>query len=225
MSAIALTQQDITRWIARSPAGSSQIWHNIEWTDFHRLLEHLGEVRSSRVAYDRGTLEIIMPSQEHEFLCRIIGVLIWELADALELDCLSLGSTTWKQQAAAVGIEPDDCFYLQSEPQIRDRVPNIDLNAGDPPPDLALEIDITSKSVDRQQIYARLGVPEVWRYDEKWLYIYHLRSGSYIQSDRSLAFPNFPVLEIPNFVAQNHSLGSRAWRKAFRQWVSETEGK
>jgi Uma2 family endonuclease len=177
----------------------------------------MGETRSSRIAYDRGTLEIVMPLPEHEGYKEIIGDLIKELADELEIDYASFGSTTWKRQDRLAGVEPDNCFYIQNEIIVRGRL-DIDLNQ-DPPPDLVLEIDYTSKSLNRQPIYARLGVPEIWRYENGILQIYHLQFGEYIEADISLAFPNFPVKEIPNFVQQNITESRRAIRKLFREWV------
>lgn len=114
-------------------------------------------------------------------------------------------------------MEPDNCFYIQNEPLIRGNL-NINLSQY-PPPDLALEIDMTSKSLNRQVIYARLGVPEIWRYDEGVLTIYHLEDGEYIESERSLAFPDFPIKEIPAFVKENLNVGRRAIRKLFRAWI------
>jgi Uma2 family endonuclease len=114
-------------------------------------------------------------------------------------------------------VEPDNCFYIQNEPLIRGNL-NINLSE-DPPPDLALEIDMTSKSLNRQVIYARLGVPEIWRYDEGILTIYHLQDGEYIESERSLAFPDFPIKEIPAFVKENLNVGRGVIRKLFRGWL------
>jgi len=153
---------------------------NISWQEFEDILIEMGDSRSSRIAYDRGTLEIIMPLQEHEYFKDIISDLIKDLAEELDRDYECLGSTTWKRKDLLAGVEPDNCFYIQNEPLIRGNL-NINLSQ-DPPPDLALEIDMTSKSLNRQVIYARLGVPEIWRYDEGVLTIYHLQDGEYFES-------------------------------------------
>jgi Uma2 family endonuclease len=190
---------------------------NISWQEFEDILIEMGDSRSSRIAYDRGTLEIIMPLQEHEYFKEIISLLVQDLADELGLDYECLGSTTWKRKDLLAGVEPDNCFYIQNEPLIRGNL-NINLSE-DPPPDLALEIDMTSKSLNRQVIYARLGVAEIWRYDEGILTIYHLQDGEYIESERSLAFPDFPIKEIPAFVKENLNVGRRVIRKLFRAWL------
>jgi len=118
------------------------------------------------------------------------------------------------------GAEPDECFYIQNFPAIQGRL-NIDLGQGDPPPDLVLEIDHTSKSLDSLPIYARLGIPEVWRYDKGELYIYQLTNNAYISAEFSLAFPDFPVKSLPNFVKQHMAQGRRVMRQLFSLWVHQ----
>jgi Uma2 family endonuclease len=193
--------------------------HNLSWQEFEQIAaEREHGSGGTRLAYDRGTLEIIVPLLEHEYFKEVISVLVQDLAEELEIDYESFGSTTWKEEKKLAGVEPDNCFYIQSESLIRSKLPYIDL-AVDPPPDLALEVDITSKSLDRQPIYARLGVPELWRYDEGMLKIYQLQGTGYVETQVSLAFPQFPVQEIPQFVAKYQGQGRRALRKAFREWV------
>ena len=201
------------------PQSDTILRHNISWSEFEEILAKLGDNRSSRVAYDRGDLEIMTPLPEHESYKEIIGDLIKDLADELELDYESFGSTTWKKEATLAGSEPDNCFYFENERAVRGRL-DIDL-AQDPPPDLVLEIDITSKSLDRLPIYARLGVPEIWRYDLGILKIYQLRAGQYQETDISLTFPSIPVKGIPNFIVKNIALGRRKLHQKFRVWVRQ----
>lgn len=201
------------------PSGRSILLRDISWQKFENILLGLGENRASRLMYDRGTLEIMVPLPEHEYYKDCIADLIKDLADELEIDYECFGSTTWKRQDSMGGAEPDTCFYIQNEAMIRGRL-DIDLTQ-DPPPDLVLEIDITSKSLDSLPIYARLGVPEVWRYDRKILRIYQLVQQTYNEVGYSLAFPTFPVQAIPEFIKKNLSLGRRALRQSFRVWVRE----
>ena len=118
-------------------------------------------------------------------------------------------------QAAKAGLEPDNCFYFQNESIVRGRT-DIDLAQGDPPPDLALEIDVTSKSLDRFPIYARLQVPEIWCYDSGVLHIYHLQDGKYVEATSGLALPQLPIQELPQMIEANRAAGRRAIRKAVR---------
>jgi len=128
------------------PKQEKVILSNVSWQEFEHLLAEMGDTRAARIAYDRGILEIIMPLPEHEYFKEVIADLVKDLAEELELDYESLGSTTWKRQDLLAVVEPDNCFYIQNESLIRGRL-DIDLSQ-DPPPDLALEIDITSKSLN-----------------------------------------------------------------------------
>jgi tetratricopeptide (TPR) repeat protein len=199
--------------------GESKLLHNVSWEEFENILAQMGDNRAARLAYDRGTLEIIMPSQPHEYYKEIISFLVQELADEMGKDCEPYGSTTWRRKAKEAGAEPDNSFYIQNESLVRGRV-DINLDQ-DPPPDLVLEIDYTSKSLDRMAIYARLGVPEIWRYDENVLRVYQLESGEYKEIDGSFAFEGFPAQEIPGFIEQNISAGRKALRQRFRAWVRQ----
>jgi len=195
------------------------VLYNIGWQQFENLLKDLGDKRAARIAYDRGTLEIMTPLPEHEHYKEVISDIVKDLGDLLELDYESLGSTTWKRESRQAGVEPDNCFYFQNEAAIRGKL-EFDLNL-DPPPDLVLEIDLTSKSLNRFPIYARLGVPEIWCYDTGELKIYQLKNGEYQEAQISLVFPNLAVQEIPTLIEKNRSLGRRAIRQAVRAWARE----
>lgn len=193
------------------------VLQNISWQQFENLLKDLGDHRAARLAYDQGTLEIMTPLPEHEYYKEVIGIAVQDIALELELDYESLGSTTWKRESRLAGVEPDNCFYFQNEALIRGKL-EFDLTQ-DPPPDLALEIDLTSKSLNRFPIYARLGVPEIWCYDTGELKIYQLQNGDYEDTETSLVFPDLAVKEIPRLIEQNRSAGRLAIRKALRAWV------
>jgi Uma2 family endonuclease len=191
--------------------------YNISWQQFENLLQDLGENRAARVAYDDGNLEIMTPLPEHEYYKKVISTAVEDIAEELNLDYESLGSTTWKQERKMAGIEADDCFYFQNEALVRGRL-DLDLQK-DPPPDLALEIDVTSKSLNLFSIYARLGIPEIWCYDSGELKIYLLQAGEYLESEKSLVFPSLEIRDLPQIIEQNWANGRRAIRKAVREWV------
>lgn len=196
------------------------VLHNISWQQFENLLIVLGERRAARVAYDNGTLEIMTPLPEHEYYKESIGDAIKDIAEQLQINYESYGSATWKREAYKAGIEPDNCFYFQNEAKIRGRL-KFDLNQ-DPPPDLALEIDLTSKSLNRFPIYVRLGVPEIWCYDSGELKIYKLQNEEYIEVENSSVFPNLRVQEIPGLIEQYRPAGKLAFRQAVRNWARQT---
>lgn len=193
------------------------VLYNISWQQFENILQDLGESRAARIAYDDGNLEIMTPLPEHEYYKKSFSIAIEDIALELDLKYESYGSTTWKQQSRMAGLEPDDCFYFQNEAAIRGKL-DLDLRQ-DPPPDLALEIDVTSKSLNRFPIYARLGVPEVWCYDSGELKIYLLQNDEYVESETSLVFPSLPIGELPRLIEENRTEGRRAMRKAVREWA------
>lgn len=197
------------------PPGQHIILQDATWKEFETILEDLGEHRSSRLAFENGTLEIMMPSPEHEHDKEIIGDLIKALLEELDIEFCSLGSTTFKKPNVA-GLEPDQCFYIQNEQAIRGKS-RIDLSI-DPPPDLAIEIDLTSRT--HPSIYAALGVPELWRFDRGRLQINILRSGKYEEVSSSPNFPDFTLDRIiPYYLQESKTLGRNKALKAFRSWV------
>lgn len=201
----------------RVPPGQRVQLENISWTDFETILAELGEHRGTRIAYIKGILEIMAPSPEHETAKVFIGDFVKILLDEMGIEWISLGSTTFKQQLMAVGIEPDDCFYIQNCARVvgRDR---LDLTV-DPPPDLAIEIDLTSKT--EMSAYAALQVPEVWCYDKGKLKISVFYNGTYVEANVSPTFPDMPVHIIPEFIKRGQSEVMSVVRRAFRQWAQE----
>ncbi len=198
------------------PPGERVILQDVTWQEFEAILEELGEHRSSRLAYDRGTLEIMVPLPEHEANKEIIGDLVKALLEELDIEFCSLGSTTFKNQQMAQGIEPDQCFYIRNEVVVRGKN-RIDLTV-DPPPDLGLEIDVTSRT--HPSIYEILGVPELWRFEKSKLQINVLRSGNYVEVIESPNFPGLSLVDVlPAYLEQARSIGRNAALKAFRQWV------
>jgi Uma2 family endonuclease len=191
--------------------------YSIDWQQFENILKDLGEHRAARIAYDNGTLEIMTPLPEHEYYKEAIGIAVQDIAEELEINYESYGSTTWRRERKMAGVEADNCFYFQNEALVRGRL-DVNLNQ-DPPPDLALEIDVTNKSLDRFGIYARLGVPELWCYDSGQLKIYQLQDGEYVESETSMVFPSLPIRELPKLIEQYRADGRLAIRRAVRQWV------
>ncbi len=194
------------------------LFHQVSWSEFEAILAELGEHRATRIAYLNSTLEIRMPLPGHEKPKIIIGDLLKILLDELEINWEPFGSTMFKRQDMMAGIEPDDCFYIQNYAQMVGRE-SLDLTV-DPPPDLAIEIDVTSKT--QLSAYEVLGVPEIWRY-EKWkLQVYVLQSGKYVESAMSPTFPDFPVIEgISQFLEMGRQSGTSQALRAFRRWVRE----
>ncbi|MBW4619906.1 MAG: Uma2 family endonuclease [Cyanosarcina radialis HA8281-LM2] len=190
----------------------------VSWETFKALMADLGEDRACRIAYDGGLLEIRMPLEEHEEPKGLIESFIETIADELEIEVRKLGALTLKREDLTRAIEPDTCFYIQNEARVRGKKINL---PNDPPPDLVLESDYTNSSLNKFTIYASLGVPELWRYRRKTLEVYQLLEGNYELSDRSLAFPFLPVVEVPNFIEQSQNIGQRSAVRSFRARIRE----
>ncbi|MDZ8093767.1 MAG: Uma2 family endonuclease [Nostoc sp. DedQUE05] len=204
--------------IVKSTVGEQRtVLYNISWETFEALLRDTGEDRGSRFAYDCGVLEIMTPLFEHENPKSNFGNFIITLAEELGIEVRSAGSTTLKRKISKRGIEPDTCYYIQNELAVRGKQ-TLDLE-NDPPPDLAIEIDITSSLVNKLRIYSALGVTELWRYDGQNLKFYQLRDGQYVECKFSIAFPIVSVSEISSFIEQSNSMGEIALLKSFRAWV------
>jgi Uma2 family endonuclease len=194
------------------------ILKGVSWSTFKVLLADVGDDRAWRIAYDRGVLEIRMPLEEHEVPKGLIESFIEATADELEIEVMKAGSLTLEREDLTRAVEPDSCFYIQNESVVRGR--NIDL-PNDPPPDLAIESDYTNSSVNKDGLYAALGVPELWRYKRQSLQVYQLVDGKYQKCDRSLAFPFLPIAEIPGFIEQSRTIGQRSAVRLFRQRIRE----
>jgi Uma2 family endonuclease len=193
----------------------------VDWNEFEAILEELGDQRACRIAYSDGVLEIRMPLPKHEKAKVLIGDMVKILLEELDIDNEGFGSSTFKRQDMAKGIEPDECFYIEHAAQMigKDR---LDLTV-DPPPDLAIEVDVTSKT--GLDAYLALGVPELWRFEEGRLRISLLRDGQYQDAESSPHFPQFPIVEgISEFVDRSKTAGRSQALKAFRQWVRELLG-
>ncbi len=193
---------------------------NISWQTFETILAEMGDNRATRLAYDHGTLEIMTPLMPHEYNNRLIEHLVFALAEELNLNLKSTGSMTCKRPDLLRGVEPDSSFYIQNEPVMRNKQ-NLDLTQ-DPPPDLVIEVDYTSASIDRLPIYLALGVPEVWRYDEPTMQIYQLCEGVYVPCSVSPTFANLSLTTgIPHFLAESLKIGEIPMIRSFRSWIKK----
>ncbi|HLO87301.1 MAG TPA: Uma2 family endonuclease [Nostocaceae cyanobacterium] len=188
----------------------------ISWQTYERLLDELSVSRRLRLTYNRGNLEIMAPSPEHEIYKKVLGRFVETLAEELELKIEPLGSTTFKRTELS-GAEPDECFYLKNVSFIQGKK-RLNLEQ-DPPPDLVVEIDITSSSENRFAVYADLGVPEIWRYDGSNFTINVLQDEEYISVNQSLAFPGLPITEISIFLQQVGKKDYLELVAEFRKWV------
>lgn len=191
--------------------------YDVDWAFYDSLLRRLGD-RHVFVTYDRGRLELMSPSPEHEGSSALIGRLIGTLTLELNLPIRSGRSTTFRRKDLDRGLEPDECYWIQNEARIRGRK-RIDLTR-DPPPDLAIEVEISHRLLDREAIYAALGVPELWRYDGARLRVFLLgEDGVYHASKRSRCLPMAPRSEMERVLEMRDSAEENSLVRGFQDWV------
>jgi Uma2 family endonuclease len=196
------------------------ILDGIDWRTYRRLLRVFAERPALRLTYDRGTLEIMTTSPEHEYYKRLLDRFVVVLTEELNLPLAGYGSMTFQGRRRRRGLEPDQCYWIANEAAVRGRS-RIDPRV-DPPPDLVAEIDILSSSLDRMAIYAVLGVPEVWRLADQAL-VFHLlgTGGSYAPSPTSRAFPMVQSAEVARFLVLRGQMDENAIAREFRNYVRQ----
>ncbi len=188
------------------------------WKAYVRLLDLFDERRHLRITYDRGALEIMTLSPEHEQWKKLIGRLIIALTEELELPLMEYGSMTMKGRQKLRGLEPDECFWIQNEALVRN-LKSYDLRR-DPPPDLIVEVDISRSAVSRMGIYETFKVPEVWRFRKGRLEINILgEDGKFTVRPFGYAFPNIPATGVNRFLAMRGQTDHNALVNKFRKWV------
>ncbi len=176
--------------------------------------------RHVRMSYFRGNLELMSPKYRHEKYNRRLDRVVTELTATLDIDCLCAGSTTFRREAEAAGIEADTCFYIANEPAIRDK-DDID-PAVDPPPDLAIEVNDSSDSEGKLPIYAALRVPEVWRYDVPGGVLWFGRlqaDGTYRSITRSEALPLLTPDLVLEALALCKGMSESRWIRSLQEWA------
>jgi Uma2 family endonuclease len=178
----------------------------------------MGNHRATRLAYYHRVLEIKMPLGLHEIINHILERMIIALTEELDLGIRGFGSTTLNREDLAAGVEPDCCFYIQN----CDRISGSELNlVSDPPPDLVVEVDITSPSSRKFSIYRDLGIPEIWQYNASGIRIYKLQANEYMESDFS---PTFSIISrdiLNQFLEKSVSTNDNKLIREFREWIRQ----
>lgn len=188
------------------------------WQTYQTVLKAFAD-SPVRVTFDRGALELMSPSGPHERLKKLLDRLISAAAEELEIPLRSQGSTTFSREELNRGLEPDECYYIEHEPDVRDRD---DIGSDDPPPDLAVEVEVSRTALDRMGIYADLGVPEVWRLSGTDLVMLRLdESGNYQEVDRSEIFPEIPRSIFTELLDRRFETTELKLVRDFRRWIQD----
>jgi Uma2 family endonuclease len=193
--------------------------HGIPW-ETYRALRDLPQSRNVRMTYDRGELEMMSPSKRHERYAHLIGRFIEAWTEELHIEIESCRSVTFRREDLERGFEPDNCYYIQNEPLVWQKL-ELDLSV-DPPPDLAIEVDLSGEAMKKMPLCAAFGVPEAWRYDGRTLQVFALGpDGTYQARYSSASLPRLPVLEIQRLLARLGVMHENALVRSFRTWVRE----
>lgn len=209
--------------VSAAPAVNVPVQHmvldHVSWETYESLLEDYRDSSVPHFTYDRGMLEIVSPSTPHEEDTQTFALLVELVAAEWETDIRNVGSMTFKRQDLQRGFEPDMSFYIQHEEQVRGRK-QIDL-AVDPPPDLLIEIEVTSSAIAKLPIYAEVGVPEVWRIAAERVAVLGLEAGDYRESDVSIALPPLDGDVLSRFLVESRTMPRTGWIRAVRGWARE----
>jgi len=193
------------------------VLHDVGWGFYEMLLKEIGD-QAIRVTFDNGSLELMSPLPEHERWKRMIGRLIELLSLERSIPIASLGSTTFRRKDLAKGLEPAECYYIKHEAWVRGKK-KLELPES-PPPDLVVEIDITHREIEREGIYAALGVPEIWRFDgERLTGLVLGRGGKYEVAEKSEAFPFLLLADLERFLAMVDETDETSVMRVFQEWV------
>jgi Uma2 family endonuclease len=214
--------------VSQLPQDASVTFQDISWDEYEELLEQVGEAPGLRISYDNGSLHIKTISAEHEKYALFINSLIAGIRLRLRLNILAFGSATMRKPKRSAGHEPDACFYVQTAHLIGNKV---QLNfETDPPPDIVVEIDVHHDSRSRFPVHARLGVPEIWRYNGVAMTIYHLAEESpegeapaYVERDASAALPMLTAQLLTEMLEQMRTDGELKTLLAFDDWLRSQE--
>ncbi len=192
----------------------------VSWDEYEKFLDAVGE-RRIRLTYDRGRLEFMTVSSLHERYKHLFGLFLAVVALETGVRVVGVGSTTFRRRDVERGLEPDECYYLQNASRVRDMTA-IDL-AVDPPPDLAIEVDVSRSVLDRLGVYAALRVPELWRFDGQAVEAYLLRTeGGYEQNSNSAALPFLLLEELGPLVQRAAARRDDAeWFREVQTWLRE----
>jgi Uma2 family endonuclease len=203
-----LVESHVLDRLTATATAEKHIYYGVKWEVYLQLLEDLGDDRSVRLTFNRGVLEIMSPKRLHEQITRLVDMVVTLLAFELGMNVDNCGAMTLRVDSAERGGEPDSCFYIANEAMVRG-VDEINLQVH-PPPDIVLEVDITSPSLDKFGLYLAARVPEVWRYDGAHMSFHVLGEEQYEAASHSLSFPHLTAAMLERYLTIGREQGSTA---------------
>jgi Uma2 family endonuclease len=199
--------------------GEALHFNNVSWDEYEELMTQMESKPGYRMTYDEGRLEIISPNQDHERPKEFILALARFYAEEMDMPLETFGSTTFRRRKKLRGAEPDTSFYVQNAHLMEGQF-SLDLEF-DPPPDVVVEIDTANESSNKFGIYAALGVNEIWLHNGFAKKFYRLADDSYIEIERSIAFPLLTSKALNEFIERSKNESQTKALKEFRQWLRD----
>jgi Uma2 family endonuclease len=207
--------------VAQLPDDTVVTFHDASWEDYEQLLEQVGEAGGLRISFDSGMLTVMTISTEHENYAQFLEGLMTIIKLRRRINIRSFGSATMRQRKKSKGNEPDVCFYVQAAAALGNRM-QLDFEV-DPPPDIAVEIDVHHDSRSKWSIYVALGVPEVWRYDGQEMTIFVLQETQYVAVPQSQALPLLTSRILTESLAHLRDEGDLQALLAFDEWLQSQQ--
>lgn len=199
------------------------VLYGVSWQEYVRMLHAFSERRGVQLTYDRGTLEFKTLSFEHESWARFFNLLMVALTMEWGLPLRGGGSMTFRRRRKQRGLEPDECYWIANESLMRGKL-TFDLRR-DPPPDLVVEIEVSRSVLSRINIYAGLGVPEVWRYDTRTLTFHVLGpDGKYMVVPQSQAMPQVRSADLATLLPLLGTTDENGLFRQFQAWARQQVG-
>ncbi|MCY3011577.1 MAG: Uma2 family endonuclease [Planctomycetota bacterium] len=198
----------------RTEPENRMVLDNVAWETYVALADQRsGSV--PRMTYDNGVLEMMSPKREHESIGRIIGRIVETYSELMDIEIISVASVTVKRSDLSKAFEADESYYVTHAAQLLGKN-DMDFEV-DPPPDLVIEVELTSSTIKKMQLFAAMHVLEVWRHDGESLQMYRLLDGAYQGIESSLQLPGLTAQRINETLAQRDSIGETKLIQGFRK--------
>jgi Uma2 family endonuclease len=195
----------------------------VSWDAYVKISEALDDQPGLRMIYCDGRLVFVGKSRRHDWFAERLGEFVKAMARGLGIPWEDAGQATFRRENMDAGLEGDKTFYF-ADHAVRMRGPvDIDL-ADQPPPDLAVEVEVSHSADSALVAWGRLGVSEVWRYQPKtgdFRFCVRADDGSYVSADRSLAFPMLSTADVLEQLARANELGADRWNEQLERWVRD----
>lgn len=200
--------------------GRRILLNDVSWKEYEMFLEDFAEKSGWRLAYNEGKLEIMPPTLEHECFGFSFHDFVRAYCDRFDIELVGARSTTFRHELLKKGVEPDECYYIQNAEKV---IGKKFKSKEYPSPDIAVEVDVSTDSLDKFPIYSALKVPEVWIYDGKKLSFNKLKGKKYHQTSHSIALPLLSAEKLTEFLKLSQEKGQTFALKAFRQHLNELQ--